>query len=81
MLLPLHSNPFRPAPLIDGSGGPNTSHRPMRASDCVSAVLLFLAAAMLALLVLSANWQDLVSDARPPAYENTPMLVIPPHPR
>jgi hypothetical protein len=49
--------------------------------DCVTAVLLFLAAVLVALLAFSTDWNGPATDSRPQAYENTPVLVIPPLPR
>jgi hypothetical protein len=47
----------------------------------VTAALLFLVAVLIALLAFSADWSGPTADRRPQAYENTPVLVIPPHPR
>jgi len=44
-------------------------------------MLLFLAAVLVALLAFSADWTGPAADRNPQAYENTPVLVIPPHPR
>ena len=83
MLLPLQSEHLRTAPPANGTGHRSTEpeDHPVRTVDCVTAVLLFLAAVMVALLALSTDWTDSTADRRPQAYENTPVLVIPPHPR
>ncbi|KAA0583228.1 hypothetical protein FZ983_01000 [Azospirillum sp. B21] len=84
MLLPFQSERFRTAPPVDGSGhrrSPDNGEQPVRTIDCVTAILLFVAAVLLALLAFSADWDGTATDSRPQAYENTPVLVIPPHPR
>lgn len=84
MLLPIQSERFRTAPPVDGPGNhrlPDTGEQPVRTVDCVTAILLFFAAVLLALLAFSADWDRTATDSRPQAYENTPVLVIPPHPR
>ncbi|BAI71941.1 hypothetical protein AZL_013030 [Azospirillum sp. B510] len=82
MLLPFQSDHFRTAPPLGSSGhrasGPGD--HPLRTVDCVTAALLFLVAVLLALLVFT-GWEGLTAGSRPQAYENTPVLVIPPHPR
>lgn len=83
MLLPFQSEHFRSAPPV-GSTGHRSSEpdeRPVRTADCVTAMLLFLAAVLVALLAFSADWTGPAADRNPQAYENTPVLVIPPHPR
>ncbi|PWC82408.1 hypothetical protein TSH100_23855 [Azospirillum sp. TSH100] len=83
MLLPLHSEHLRTAPPVGGTGHRSSQpeEHPVRTLDCVTAVLLFLAAVMVALLAFSTDWTFSTADHRPQAYENTPVLVIPPHPR
>ena len=84
MLLPFQSERFRTAPPVDGPGNhrsPDNGEQPVRTTDCITAILLFFAAVLLALLAFSADWDGTATDSRPQAYENTPVLVIPPHPR
>ncbi|MBK1841621.1 hypothetical protein JHL17_29890 [Azospirillum sp. YIM B02556] len=83
MLLPFQSEALRTAPPLDGTGrgSPEPDDHPVRTVDCVTAALLFLAAVLLALLALSTDWDGSTTESRPQAYENTPVLVIPPHPR
>lgn len=83
MLIPLHSERLRTAPPVDGTGhgSPDPDDHPVRTVDCVTAVLLFLAAVLVALLAFSTDWDGPATDSLPQAYENTPVLVIPPHPR
>nr|WP_295837363.1 hypothetical protein [uncultured Azospirillum sp.] len=83
MLIPFQSERLRTAPPVDGSGrdSPEPDDHPVRTVDCVTAVLLFLAAVLVALLAFSTDWDGPATDSRPQAYENTPVLVIPPHPR
>jgi hypothetical protein len=81
--MPFQSERFRTAPPVDGTGrgSPEPDDRPVRTLDCVTAVLLFLAAVLVALLAFSTDWDGPATDSLPQAYENTPVLVIPPHPR
>ncbi|MBY6265113.1 hypothetical protein EI613_24805 [Azospirillum sp. 412522] len=83
MLLPFQSEHLRTAPPVERTGrGPSESDdHPVRTIDCVNAVLLFLAAVLIALLAFSADWSGPTAASRPQAYENTPVLVIPPNPR
>ena len=84
MLLPFQSERIRTAPPVDGHGNqhsPDDGEQPVRTADCVTAILLFFAAVLLALLAFNADWNGTAADSRPQAYENTPALVIPPHPR
>ncbi|CAO3352901.1 hypothetical protein [Azospirillum palustre] len=83
MLLPFQSEHFRTAPPVGSSGNRSSEsdERPVRTIDCVTALLLFLAAVLVALLAFSADWAGPVADRNPQAYENTPVLVIPPNPR
>lgn len=83
MLLPFQSRHFRTSPQVDRAGhrSSESDDRPVRTVDCVTAALLFLAAVLIALLAFSADWSGPTADRRPQAYENTPVLVIPPHPR
>ncbi|WP_372396779.1 hypothetical protein ABMY26_22015 [Azospirillum sp. HJ39] len=81
MLLPIHSERFHTAPPLNGNGSHESGDRPVRTVDCVTAVLLFAAAVLLTLLAFSVDWTATLPDAKPQAYENTPVMVIPPHPR
>lgn len=83
MLLPFQSEHFRTAPPVGSTGhrSSDSDERPVRTVDCVTAMLLFLAAVLVALLAFSADWTGPVADRNPQAYENTPVLVIPPNPR
>nr|WP_301311540.1 hypothetical protein [Azospirillum lipoferum] len=81
--MPFQSEHLRTAPPVNSAGHRSSEpeDHPVRTVDCVTAALLFLAAVMIALLAFSTDWTGPVADRRPQAYENTPVLVIPPHPR
>lgn len=81
--MPFQSERLRTAPPVDGTGRGSSEpdDHPVRTVDCVTAVLLFLAAVLVALLAFSTDWDGPATGSRPQAYENTPVLVIPPHPR
>nr|WP_211113807.1 hypothetical protein [Azospirillum picis] len=79
--MPINSERLRTAPSVERHAPSRHDDDHVRTVDCVTAILVFVTAVLLALLALSANWNETSPESRLRAYENTPVMVILPNPR